>query len=275
MNTSRFIRNHKLSKPWVFFVATFVWSWAFIGISYILGVSAEGGDALGLILILCSISGPALVGISLVYLGMNKEGRRDYFNRAVNFKQIPINWYVIIFTIVPVISLLSIVLRGKVYDFVQVLPSLSLGVISIFLVPTVEELGWRGYALDRLQERYRALSSSLILGVLWWGWHVPLFFLPGSIFTQIGAGSLAFWLYMVNMVALSVIFSWIYNNTGRSTFAAILLHTSIDFCANIGMIPWDKNENAYNVVIFLAIATAIASFSSNIGRKGKVSFILS
>lgn len=44
------------------------------------------------------------------------------------------------------------------------------------LVPILEELGWRGYVLDRLQERYNALTSSLILGVLWFFWHVPAFF---------------------------------------------------------------------------------------------------
>jgi uncharacterized protein len=53
-------------------------------------------------------------------------------------------------------------------------------VFALFSGPLSEELGWRGFALPRLQVRYNALVSSLILGVIWCFWHLPLFFTPGA-----------------------------------------------------------------------------------------------
>jgi membrane protease YdiL (CAAX protease family) len=85
-----------------------------------------------------------------------------------------------------------------------------------------EELGWRGYALPRLQERYPALRASLILGVIWFAFHVPIMFIPGSI-----AGSQTFddaLPFLVGVLAMSVIITWIFNATRGSVLPIILLH---------------------------------------------------
>jgi membrane protease YdiL (CAAX protease family) len=85
-----------------------------------------------------------------------------------------------------------------------------------------EELGWRGYALPRLQERYPALRASLILGVIWFAFHVPIMFIPGSI-----AGSQTFddaLPFLVGVLAMSVIITWIFNPTRGSVLPVILLH---------------------------------------------------
>jgi membrane protease YdiL (CAAX protease family) len=86
-----------------------------------------------------------------------------------------------------------------------------------------EELGWRGYALPRLQARYGALTASLILGVLWACWHLPLWFFPDA--TQ---ASLSFPVFLVGGVALSIILTWLYNSTGGSLLLVILAHTIYD-----------------------------------------------
>lgn len=82
-----------------------------------------------------------------------------------------------------------------------------------------EEPGWRGYLLPRLQESHSALTSALLIGVVWTGWHLPLFFLSGT--TQSG---LSLWLYLPNVVALSVILTWLTNSTGGSVVPAMVLH---------------------------------------------------
>ena len=78
-----------------------------------------------------------------------------------------------------------------------------------------EEIGWRGFALPHLQRRYSALVSSLIIGLVWAFWHFPNFlsFTPAmlAIFVPMG-------------IVMSVIYTWVYNSTGGSLFAVVVLH---------------------------------------------------
>jgi membrane protease YdiL (CAAX protease family) len=71
--------------------------------------------------------------------------------------------------------------------------------------PLPEELAWRGYALDRLQMRWNALMSSLMLEGVWTVWHLPLFFIKGSYQHGLGVGTLGFWLFMMDKVPQSII----------------------------------------------------------------------
>jgi membrane protease YdiL (CAAX protease family) len=89
--------------------------------------------------------------------------------------------------------------------------------------PLGEEIGWRGYALPQMQSKYGSLKASLILGALWAFWHLADFLTPyhGDFLTS-------FPLYFLLVVILSVIMTWIYNNTKGSIFMAILAHTSIN-----------------------------------------------
>ncbi|MEM4560917.1 MAG: CPBP family intramembrane glutamic endopeptidase [Candidatus Caldarchaeum sp.] len=86
--------------------------------------------------------------------------------------------------------------------------------------PFQEECGWRVYALERLQRRWSALVSSMLLGLVWGAWHAPLFLIPGTIQSQTPA-----WGFMILIVAGSILFTWVYNNTNNSILAVMLFHT--------------------------------------------------
>ena len=108
---------------------------------------------------------------------------------------------------------------------------------NFFSGPLAEELGWRGFALPRLQSRYNALVSSLILGTIWTCWHIPLFFLPGS--SQQG---IPFPVYLMLGVALATYMTWLYNNTRGSLIIAVLAHFAFNisggFIADtLGLLP--------------------------------------
>lgn len=90
---------------------------------------------------------------------------------------------------------------------------------QFFAGPASEEAGWRGFALPRLQSRFSALNSSLILGVIWTCWHIPLFFLAGE--AQLG---IPFPFYLLLVTTLAVYFTWLYNNTGGSLIITVLAH---------------------------------------------------
>lgn len=86
-----------------------------------------------------------------------------------------------------------------------------------------EETGWRGYALPRMLESHDALTSGLILGVLWAGWHVPFLLIPG-VAIGIPVDPLVFLMFFLDVISLSVIMAWVFNNTRGSVLVAFLFH---------------------------------------------------
>ena len=101
------------------------------------------------------------------------------------------------------------------------------GVVSLFLFSIFpgsamgEEIGWRGYALPRLQTGRSALAASLIVGAIWGTYHLPLF-LIGSPVRPLGL----FLPFALSCVIISTFYTWMYNGTGGSLFIAVLLHAS-------------------------------------------------
>jgi len=90
---------------------------------------------------------------------------------------------------------------------------------TLFSGPIAEEMGWRGFALPRLQAKFSALASSIILGVIWTCWHIPLFFVTGA--TQM---SIPFPIYLVLVITITIYLTWLYNNTHGSFIITILAH---------------------------------------------------
>ncbi len=230
-------RTPLLASPWPFYVFVFCWTWSFWILAAASGISAQ--SALGIALVVVGLLGPMLGGIGFTYLTHDNEGRYEYWSRIVDPKRIPLRWYLVIFLFVPCLMaiavLVDLALNGNVV-VAQIGQRVSPFIAAPFTIvpfllrvitygPVPEELGWRGYVLDRLQARWNALTSSLILGAIWALWHLPLFYIKdmNPHYSQ-GAWSPWFWLFMVEVVATAVIYTWIFNNTHRSTLAAIIFH---------------------------------------------------
>jgi membrane protease YdiL (CAAX protease family) len=95
-------------------------------------------------------------------------------------------------------------------------------IFTFFSGPFSEEAGWRGFALPRLQEKYNALVSSLILGVIWTCWHIPFYFHPDP------ASRMFFPAYLALNTVLTIFITWLYNNTRGSLVIAILAHLAFN-----------------------------------------------
>ncbi|WP_225317732.1 MULTISPECIES: CPBP family intramembrane glutamic endopeptidase [Haloferax] len=207
-----------------------------------LGISFE--SATGLVLLLAGLAGPGIAGIGFTYLVYGEEGRRDFWRRLTDVSRIGVKWFLVILFLPLAINLVGAVadillggtgatwsegVRGFAVSPLAILPAIFFATLP----PFVEELGWRGYVLDRLQLRWNALTASVILGIVWAVWHLPLFFVDGTYQSGLGVGTLEFWTFMVGVVGLSGAFSWVFNNTTRSTLAIIILHGMVNFTGEI------------------------------------------
>jgi membrane protease YdiL (CAAX protease family) len=101
-------------------------------------------------------------------------------------------------------------------------PALALTFVILMITDGLgEELGWRGYLLPRLLCRYRAVPASLILGLGWWLWHLPLVWTAGAAIED-----QPLWLLLADLLAKSLIFTYLFLGTQGSVLFAIMLHAS-------------------------------------------------
>lgn len=95
-----------------------------------------------------------------------------------------------------------------------------------FLFPAVEEVGLRGYSLDRLQERFNPLVAGVINGSTWAAWHAAFVFFPGYYANTSYDPEL--WWWLPSIVLHTLVFVWVYNKTNRSILAVLLMHASMN-----------------------------------------------
>jgi membrane protease YdiL (CAAX protease family) len=265
LNTNEFRnRSMKLSSPWAYFLFTFILSWSFTIPIALTGKSLEQSPALMVLYALGGL-GPAISAVLLVYLTQNKWRQRDYLRRIVDFRRIPPLWYGVILLTVPAITALAALIDRlfggpgiRLEEAARLLAEpLALFPFTLFILffgPLPEEIGWRGYALDRLQSRLNALNSSFILGGLWAIWHLPQFFIRGTYQHDLGFGlPPSFWTFAVTIVCQSLLYTWIYNNTRRSTLSAILFHFMTNFVGEL----FELSQRAEWFALILWILTAI------------------
>jgi len=260
MNTNSKSSGSKLSSVWVYFVLAFGVSWLIEIALALSGIDMKAAS--GPVLLSLAAAGPAIAAVGLTYLTQDKMGRRDYWQRIIDIRRISAGWYLVIFllpaSLFGLAALLDFLSGGRGWTFGAQVGQFSANpfylIIIAFLAPTLEEFGWRGYALDRLQWRWSALVSSLILGILWALWHLPLFFIKGTYQYSLGVGSLAFWTFMISVIPITIFFTWIFNNNSRSTLAAILFHIMIDCTGEVFSIT----ERAYSYFVVLTFVAAIA-----------------
>lgn len=267
MTASPTIGNTSVSagNPWIFFGVTFAITWGCWLAAIALGVRFD--SAAGLVLLLLGLTGPGVTGIVFVYLVYDERGRTDFWNRVKQVRRISGRWLLVILLLAPAIAIaagsVEILLGGTsatlgdwLYE-VDTNPAAFLPTLAFAtLAPLLEELGWRGYALDRLQLERSALISSVVLGAVWAVWHLPLFFIEGSYqHDMVGLGTLEFWMFMIGIIPVSVAITWVYNNTARSILVAILMHGWTNF--TLQSIELTGRSEVFHIAIWFVVAALI------------------
>jgi len=132
----------------------------------------------------------------------------------------------------------------------------------VFLVggPLGEEFGWRGYALPAMQERMGWRIASLVLGVAWAVWHLPLFYIDST-----AQSHMPVWLFLLSTLASSVVFAWLFNRTQGSVVPCLVLHSAVNAWSSVVpvMVKQDgSNLRPFQFVVGILVAVAIAMLLS-------------
>lgn len=203
---------------------------------------------------------PTVAACILVYREDGAAGVRKLLGRAFDLRKITRKaWYLPVIFLMPLLYVLT---AGAMRLLGIPIPdqwALSLSLVPTFLFffigAAAEELGYTGYALDPLQDRWGALKASLIIGAPWALWHLPSMIGLGQSGTLIAFGLAA-------TVAWRVIYVWVYNNAGKSVFAVILLHTIGNTGRTAfpgGRAGFEMNGGTVGYTIIVLVAAAIAA----------------
>lgn len=220
-----------------FFILSFVISW----ILWLPGLFPEGElpaavDAL-------TNLGPFGPGIAAFWLTWRREGgqgMKRLWRRAWRLEGDQ-RWLLPALLLGPVTTGLTAgatLLLGGSIEWQYALPAAFAvpGFVVIYLTNALpEELGWRGYALGRLQKLSQPLTASLILGALWGLWHLPLHFSAGTVQEAIPV-----YQFVLQQMALALIYTWLYNHSGGSVLLATLFHTTANLSA--ALVPFWTTE---------------------------------
>jgi membrane protease YdiL (CAAX protease family) len=171
---------------------------------------------------------PVTAALVLTYRENRGVGVKSLLKRCFDYKSITRKiWYAPIFFLMPVLFLLALgitTLTGELLpDTLFPVAAAPVAFLMFFIFALFEEIGWMGYAFDPMEERWNALVASVILGTIWATWHIPLYILSGQ-------GPVRIIAQLISLLAIRTLIVWLYNNTGRSVFAAILIHAVYNVC---------------------------------------------
>ncbi|MBC8172136.1 MAG: CPBP family intramembrane metalloprotease [Anaerolineae bacterium] len=196
---------------------------------------------------------PMIAALILVFREDGKDGVINLLKRSFDYRRIPAKiWYLPVFLLMPLVMVLAYGWMNLAGNPIPALrfPVLMVPVlfIAFFITAVGEEVGWQGYAFDPLQKRWNALGASLILGIVWALWHSVPYIQTHNTPAWIG------WQYVAT-VGLRVLIVWLYNNTGKSLFAAITFHTMI----NVSTFLFPDYGSYYDPFIVSVIITGMAT----------------
>lgn len=175
---------------------------------------------------------PSLLAIFLTWKKEGVSGVNMLGRRILQFK-LGWRWYVFTFMIVIAGTTGQLTINkllGNTFNGTLFLTQLGNFLPLLILGPLSEEIGWRGYALPRLQTRSNALTSSVIVGVIWGLWHLPLFMMVGTSQHELGIPFIGF---LAGFMANSVFYTLLYNNTKHSLWSAILFHWLFTYATQV------------------------------------------
>ena len=257
---------------WQFFLLTFLFSWILwlpgSLITYKLVTPNQPWIVICNILRWVGGTGPSVAAVLLTKKHDGYSGIKKLFGRVWDIRLG--YWYLPVLFLLPATIVFAHILNVLLFN--SPFPESSLltefyWIPIIFLVFLImqfsEELGWRGYALERLQKRWSAVFSSVLLGSIWAIWHLPMFLISG--FSQYD-NQLPYVQFFITLVLISVLITWLQNNTKGSLAPAFIMHALLNLSGEVFPLV-EKTENSKgdsipwiicNILLFLIVLAIIS-----------------
>lgn len=275
------IRRFPLSS---FFTLAFGLSWA-AWMPYILSASGLGLIPLHIPAVLGTTQligmlpgaylGPVTAAFIVTAAADGRAGLRHWSQRLVRWR-VGWRWYSVVLAGVPATILLSTCALPASWGHLRMISvAVAAGYLPMLLVQfvttaTAEEPGWRDFALPRLQRRFGAVAGTVVLGLLWGCWHLPLFL------TEWGGYPHVSWVSPVEFVAccvpLSLVMTWVFNRTRESLPLVMLLHAGINSTYSLvwpQVFPTlDPNRDSLHAQLIGSTAVALLLIVATRGRLG-------
>lgn len=174
--------------------------------------------------------GPFAAAVFMTYATSSRAGLREFLSRLGRWRARPI-WILVSVLLLPATMLMAIFLyayfKGTIamLRFQDTWATLPAHFVYMFVLggPLGEEPGWRGFALPRLQARYGAVAASIWLGLLWAGWHLPLWWIYPP--------PCPFLLYVAGAILMTFLFTWLFNHTHGSVLYSLIFHNSMSIAS--------------------------------------------
>lgn len=166
---------------------------------------------------------PSIAGIALTGYYEGKTCVRNLLKSSVRFG-FSVKWYFLMLASALFLAFGSILIYtslGNDFDFSQFAVQLPTLLPLIILGPLSEEFGWRGFALKRMLKVTNANVASLIIGLVWSLWHLPLFYMVGTSQYEFG---LPFIVFLISVTSTSFAYTYFHIKTKGALLSAIFLH---------------------------------------------------
>lgn len=211
--------------------------------------------------------GIVFASLIMTWLTLGKDGVVLLLKRYLQWRA-SWKWYLVAFFLVPALLTLGVYLNAALThtlpDFSTVMAhqifgesaeNLLLFILPFFIIEILsngEEIGWRGYILPRLQAKFSALTSTLILALIWGFWHLPKY-LPQ-------VNPVFFGWFMVHIIAFAILLTWIYNNTKGSLLLVAICHASANTAGIFLPIANNAAHQNMGAYIVFALLEAVTAF---------------
>jgi len=264
------LENHKQDKnPIHFFILTLVYSWVLWLPSILAGLGIDlriNATAYTSITVPIGAFAPLFAALTLIIRQNGWKAGWRFFLQAFDMKVKPV--YLIAAFIIPLLihlashylaPLIGFPVANTLFPAELGIPSIIIAIPYFFLMLVIgggqEEFGWRGYAQEPLQKRMGVIPASLLIGLVWGIWHLPLWIMPGD-----GHSTYPFIAFLLMTVSISVVYAWFYNASKQKLITVIIFHAMSNTAAPL--LPFlimkeGTPENAYWVYAGINLLAAV------------------
>ncbi len=222
-------------RPIRFYISVFIFTWLF----WVTAIFTEQK----LLLMFIGLCMPAIIGVLTIYTSKSVELKKDFKRKLTRFYDLNIMNIVISILTFALVVVLSIVMS---LGFGESLNQLSFSnfsfsidnssaLLTILLASVIEEFGWRSYGEDSIAFYNSWFKESVIFGIIWSLWHLPLFFIEGSYHYQListgiasGFGYIFAINFLISVIPLGFLTTWVYVKNNRSMLACITFHMFVN-----------------------------------------------